>query len=63
MVSLIHLVGCGGTTGGQQFPSIEDDLPKTARYTSLWATKDVKRIRETKVFWVLMEVSIQMWIN
>jgi len=41
-----------------QCPSIEQDLPEAAKYALLWATKDTKRIRETKIFWVLMEVSI-----
>lgn len=29
----------------------------------LCATKDSMWIRETKIFWVLMEVSVWMWIN
>jgi len=41
-----------------QFPTTEDDFPKAARYTSLWATKDVKRIHKINVFWVFVEVSI-----
>jgi len=41
-----------------QFPTVEGDLPEAARYTSLWATKDVMRIREIKVFWVFIEASI-----
>jgi len=46
-----------------QFPKIDSDLPEVAKYASLWATKDVKRIRDNKIFWVLMEMNIQIWIN
>lgn len=46
-----------------QFPSIECDFLEAMKYASLWATKDTKRIHETKVFWVLMDASIYMWIN
>jgi len=46
-----------------QFPNIEQDLPDAAKYASLWATNDVKQIHDIKFFWVLMEASIQMWIN
>jgi len=33
------------------------------KYALLWATNDVKRIRDTKILWVLVEASIWMWIN
>lgn len=33
------------------------------KYASLWATKDAKWIHDTKILWVLMDASIQMWIN
>ena len=46
-----------------QFPIIDRDLLEAAKYAPLWATKDAKRIHVIKVFWVLMEVSIWMWIN
>lgn len=46
-----------------QFPLIETDLLEAAKFASLWATKDVDRVRESKVFWVLMEVSIRTTIN
>jgi len=45
------------------FLNIDQNLPEAAKYAFLFATKDMKRIHETKVFWVLMEVRIQMWIN
>ena len=43
-----------------QFPSIEHDLPEAAKYASLWATKDMKWIHKRKIFWVLMEESIEI---
>ena len=46
-----------------QFLTTDGDLPEALRYTSLWATKDVNRIHEIKVFWVFMEASIQIGIN
>lgn len=46
-----------------QFPIIDRDLLKAAKYASLWAMKDAKRIHDNKIFWVLMEMNIRMWIN
>lgn len=46
-----------------QFPPVEKDLPKAANFASLWATKDVARVTERKLFWVLMEAIICMAIN
>ena len=46
-----------------QFPLVEKDLPKAVNFSSLRATKDVVRVRERKIFWVLMEVNICMAIN
>ncbi len=46
-----------------QFPSVTTNLPKAAKYASLWAMKDVQRIKERKIFWVLIEMSIWMGIN
>lgn len=46
-----------------QFPNIDRDLLEVAKYASLWATKDTKWIRDIKNVWVLMKVSIRMWIN
>ena len=43
---------------GSQFPSIDRELPEAMKYASLWATKDATRIRDTKIFWVLMEMTI-----
>ena len=37
-----------------QFPIIDRALLETAKYASLWVTKDAKRIRDSKIFWVLM---------
>lgn len=33
-----------------QFPLVEKDLPEAAKFASLWATKDVARVTESKVF-------------
>jgi len=33
-----------------QFPIIGRDLPEAMKYTSLWAMKDAKRIRNSKIF-------------
>lgn len=46
-----------------QFSTIAQDLPKAAKYISLWATKDAQRIRDSKIFWVFMEMNIRMEIN
>ena len=46
-----------------QFPIIDRDLPEAAKYALLWAMKGAKRIHDSKIFWVLMEMNIQMWIN
>lgn len=46
-----------------QFPLIASDLPEVAKFASLWATKDLKRFKESKIFWVLMEASIHAAIN
>ena len=47
----------------KQFHLIETDLREVAMFAYLWATKDTLRVRETKVFWVLMEASIRVAIN
>lgn len=46
-----------------QFPPITSDLPKEVKFASLWATKNVERVKESKIFWVLMEASICVAIN
>lgn len=33
-----------------QFPMVAQDLPEVVKYTLLWATKDVQRIRDNKIF-------------
>ncbi len=45
------------------FSSIAQDLPEAAKYASLWETRDTQKIRESKIFWVLMEMNIRMGIN
>lgn len=46
-----------------QFHSVTPDLLEAVKYASLWVTKDAQRIRERKIFWVLMERNIWMGIN
>ena len=40
------------------FPSVVLNLLEAAKYALLWATKDVERIKESKIFWILMEMNI-----
>ena len=46
-----------------QFPLVAPDLPEAAKYASLWETKDAQRIKDSKIFWILMEMNIHMAIN
>lgn len=46
-----------------QFPPHKDELLEAARFALLWAIKDVAHIKETKIFWVLMEMDLQIVIN
>lgn len=39
------------------------NFPEAVKFALLWATKDAEQVRESKVFWVLMEMSINMAIN
>jgi len=61
LLSILLVVG--ELSEDSQFPHIDRELPEAAKYTSLWASKDAKRIGNIKIFWLLMEVSIWMWIN
>lgn len=45
------------------FLSVTLDLPKGVKYAFLWATKDAQMLKESNIFWVLMEMSIRMGIN
>jgi len=36
---------------------------EAARYASLWATWDTERIRNIKIFWVLMDMTVHQWIT
>ena len=49
--------------GDSQFPSIALDLPEVAKYASLWVTNDAQHIKDSKIFWILMEMNIRMAIN
>jgi len=46
-----------------QLPSVVPNLPKVAKYASLWATKDAECIQDIKIFRMLMEMNIRMGIN
>lgn len=46
-----------------QFPSIVPDLPKATKYASLWVTKDPQQIKGNNIFWILMEMNVNMAIN
>jgi len=61
LLSIVLVVG--ELPADSQFSPIDQDLPEAAKYASLWATKDTKWIHAVKVFWVLMEASIRIWIN
>ena len=47
----------------KEFPSVALDLPMAVKYVAMWVTKDAQQIKESKIFWVLMEMNIQMGIN
>lgn len=46
-----------------QFPLVALGRPEAAKYASLWVTKDVQRIKDNKIFWILMDMNICMAIN
>lgn len=46
-----------------EFPSIVPDLLKVAKYVVLWATKDARHIRDSKISWILMKLNIRISIN
>ena len=46
-----------------QFPSVAPNLPEAAKYASLWLTKDIQRVQDSKILWILMEMNIRMGIN
>lgn len=46
-----------------QFPLVVLDLPEVAKFASLWVTKGVARVKDARIFWVLMEASIHTVIN
>ena len=46
-----------------QCPPHKEDLPDAARFTSLWSTKNPASIKESKIFWILLEMDLHMVIN
>lgn len=46
-----------------QFPSIALDLPEAMKNALLWETKEAQRIKDIKIYWILMEMNIHMAIN
>ena len=45
------------------FPLVAPDLPEVAKYTLLSVNKDMERVQDSKIFWILMEMNIRMAIN
>lgn len=39
------------------------DLPDAVKYALLWVTKEAEPVRDSKIFWILMEMNIRMAIN
>lgn len=62
-ILLSILLVTGDLLKDSKFPTIGKDLPKAARFTLLWATKDAKRVSRIKGVWTVMEEIIQTWIN
>lgn len=46
-----------------QFHPVAQELLEVMKFTSLWAAKDPQRVKDNKVFWILMEMNIHMAIN
>lgn len=46
-----------------QFLPLEEDLPEAAKFASLWSTKDLERIKESKILLILMEMDLQIVIS
>lgn len=46
-----------------QCPLVMPDLLEAVKFASLWATKDPQWIKDNKIFWILMDMSIHMAIN
>jgi len=46
-----------------QFPLQAEDLPEATKFASLWTIKDLERIKESKIFWILMEMYLQVAIT
>lgn len=40
------------------FPSQVKYLPEETKFASLWTTKDLERIKELKIFWILMKMDL-----
>lgn len=46
-----------------QFPTVVRDLPEATKYALMWDTKDMCKIRDSKILWVFMEMNTRMGIN
>lgn len=46
-----------------QFPLVASDLLEVVKYASLWETNNPQRIKDNKIFWILMEMNMHMAIN
>lgn len=45
------------------FPPQDEELREVAKFALLWATKDLDRVREANVFWILVEMDLRSVIN
>ena len=61
LLSIVLMVGELPEDG--QFPTIDRDLSEAVKYALLGATKDAKRIHDSKILWVFMEMNLRMGIN
>lgn len=56
LLSIVLIVG--ELPKDSKLPTIEKYLPEVVKYALLWAMKDATRIHDSKIFWVLMEMTI-----
>lgn len=44
------------------FPSHKEYFPEVAQFASLWSIKDLTRIKESKILWIMMEMDLHILI-
>lgn len=62
LLLLISLVAWRLLEDSQLTPK-DVDLPEAMMFASLWRTKDLERVMETKLFWVLIEMDLYTVIS